>query len=63
MSSSNKMEKMSIADKAAKVVSTWSSSKKAAFEQRTGLTLTGSSRSDTQPPRDAQNNPSSKSKK
>jgi len=63
MSSSNKMEKMSIADKAAKVVSTWSSSKKAAFEQRTGLTLTERSRSDTQPPRDTQNNPSSKSKK
>ena len=40
MSSSNKTAKMSIADKAARVVSTWSSSKKAAFEQRTGLTLT-----------------------
>jgi hypothetical protein len=40
MSSSDKTAKMSIADKAARVVSTWSSSKKAAFEQRTGLTLT-----------------------
>lgn len=39
MSSSDKTVKMSIAEKAARVVSTWSSSKKAAFEQRTGLTL------------------------
>jgi hypothetical protein len=47
MTSSDKTAKMSIADKAAKVVSTWSSSKKAAFEQRTGLTLTKDSDSGT----------------
>jgi hypothetical protein len=46
MSSSDKTAKMSIADKAARVVSTWSPSKKAAFEQRTGLTLTKVSGSD-----------------
>lgn len=47
MSSSNKTAKMSIADKAARVVSSWSSSKKAAFEQRTDLTLAKQSGSHT----------------